>query len=57
MKSLLQQQFQWHLRLLATRIAVNHKETILQMCIYTYILYIHACTHLTWLLLRATPTF
>lgn len=44
MKSLLQQQFQWHLRLLATRIAVNHKETILQICVYThtYCIYMHA---------------
>lgn len=29
MKSLLQQQFQWYLRLLATKIVVNQKEGVL----------------------------
>lgn len=41
MKSLLQQQFQWHLRLLATKIVVNHKEGIL------YIYYIYLSNSIT----------
>lgn len=45
MKSLLQQQFQWHLRLLATRIAVNHKETILQIYVYKHTHTVYTCMH------------
>lgn len=36
MKSLLQQQFQWHLRLLDAKIVVNHKEGI-------YIFFFNIC--------------
>lgn len=37
MKSLLQQQFQWYLRLLATKIVVNQKEGVVFFFKYIYI--------------------
>lgn len=39
MKSLLQQQFQWYLRLLATKIVVNQKEGVLFY--FFFLIYIH----------------
>lgn len=57
MKSLLQQQFQWYLRLLATKIVVNQKEGILFFLKYIYISNSITAQGFDYLLIHSRVTF